>query len=338
MTTYSNNHSLIVNYLLGRLPDAELENFEARYLADENLFEELQEVEDELIDDYASGVLSAEQRKWFEQYFLTSAERWEKLKFARAISERAVAWQRKTVLTSGASEDRNEPNELSENGRNPVRYWNKPVPAWRQWAAIAAVLLCAVALGILLKYNRDLRRELAAAKTISAKLRDEAQSQSTLAAETKAELAAEQRQTQMLEEQLEQLQTSPPGETPNVVISAVLSVDYLVQLTRGEGEKKIKTLEVPVNALMVRLSLELGKVRFGAFNIVVRRADESIVWRRSGISAKSVGAGQRLALSIPAEKLPAGDYDLVISGVPPQGDAELVGHYYLKVRRTQGAH
>ena len=61
----------------------ELESFERNYLADESLFEELQEVEDELIDDFAGDALTIDQKLAFEKYFLRSSERREKLAFAR---------------------------------------------------------------------------------------------------------------------------------------------------------------------------------------------------------------------------------------------------------------
>src|SRR5258705_4559054 len=97
----SANHTLIADYLLGALPEEDLERFEARYLQDETLFEELQEIEDELIDDYASGALKTHQRSLFEQYFLRSSERREKLEVARAMTQRAAVW--KSVAAASAA-------------------------------------------------------------------------------------------------------------------------------------------------------------------------------------------------------------------------------------------
>ena len=75
MSSPNDTHSLIISYLLGLLPEPELERFERSYLTNEDLFNELQEVEDELIDDYASGALTGEQRASFEKYFLRSSQR-----------------------------------------------------------------------------------------------------------------------------------------------------------------------------------------------------------------------------------------------------------------------
>src|SRR4030081_802630 len=103
MKRHSDNESLIINYLLGVLPEAELERFEQRYLEDETLFEELQEIEDELIDDYVGGAPTAEQQAPFEEEFLRSPQRREKLEFARAMTERAADWKTENETTSSQS-------------------------------------------------------------------------------------------------------------------------------------------------------------------------------------------------------------------------------------------
>ena len=328
----SANHTLIVNYLFGALPEEDLERFEARYLQDETLFEELQEIEDELIDDYASGALKTDQRSSFEQYFLRSTQRRDKLEFARSMTELAVAWK-SVAAASAASHSEAKLGESNARRTSFLKYWSRPVPSWRQWAAIAAAVLVAVAAGTLWLRNRELRRQLTAAGANAAKLRQDAEANSTLATDTQAQLAAEQQQSQKIEEQFEQLQQSFSNEARKVVVTAFLGVEYLAQNTRGGGERKVKTLGVPANARMLRLGLEFEKRSFESFTITLRGADGGTVWKRGGLKARAIGDKQRIMLTIPAESLPAGNYDLSVSGVPPEGDAELVGRYYLKLQR-----
>lgn len=335
MGTQNDHHTLIVDYLLRRLSETELERFERSYLTDESLFEELLEVEDELIDDYASGALSSDQKLAFEKYFLNSANRREKLAFATSMTERAVAWQKETLVSADRSNrdpDRKSPGDSGSKLRRSR--WRRPVPAWREWAAIAAALLLAIAGGALWLRNRELRRQLVTADANYAKLRHEAAAQSEITADTKAELSAEQQQSQLLETQVEQLQASTADEIRDVIINLTLDINYLVLLTRG-GEKKVKTLEVPANARLIRVALEAGNAPFESFNILLRKSDESVVWRRSGIKAKPVGDRRKLLLAVPAEKLTAGNYEVLLMGVPSEGDAELVGRYYLKVERKR---
>jgi hypothetical protein len=76
----------IRRYLLGQLSDGAREEFEQKLLVDEELFEELLVVEDELNDDYLMGELPRDERLQFEQHFLAAPERQDKLRFARALN------------------------------------------------------------------------------------------------------------------------------------------------------------------------------------------------------------------------------------------------------------
>lgn len=309
------NQTLMVDYLLGVLPESDLELFESRFLQDESLFEELQEVEDELIDDYVNGSLSTEQQSAFERYFLRSSARREKLEFARAMVEHARGWK-------------SNAKSIEENSR--INSWLRPVPAWRQWAAIAAALLLAIGAGIVWLRYREARRELSIAEANATRLRQDTEAKSLIAEQANAQLIAEQKQTQELEDQIEQLQNSLTKETQRIVINAFLAAEYLVQGTRG-AEKTVKTLEIPANAHLVRLTAEFDKSKFSVFTITLQRSGGATIWRRGGLRAGAVGDKQRLMLAIPADNLPAGNYELLVSGSPAEGDAELVGRYYLKV-------
>ena len=326
MSNPIDTHSLVVNYLLGRMSETELDRFERDYLTNEDLFNELQEVEEELIDDYASGALTAEQRESFEKYFLRSSARREKLAFARAMTERAVVWQSGTLVST----DRPvlDPT-LVQSPHYSSSFWRRPVPAWRQWLAIAAAVVLAVGLGIFWLRDRELQRQLKVADGNYARLRQEVDTQSKMTAETKLALAAEQQQTQLLESQVDQLQTSPADKIGATIVNIVLGIDYLISSTRG-AEKKVKTVAVSPNARVVRLNLNVGASSFDSFNILLRRIDR-VVWRRTGLKAKAAGDLRKLNLSIPAEILTPGDYELLLLGAPTEGDAQLIGRYFLKI-------
>ena len=336
MSSPNDTHSLIISYLLGLLPEPELERFERSYLTNEDLFNELQEVEDELIDDYASGALTGEQRASFEKYFLRSSQRREKLAFATAITERAVAWQSGTLVSADNPILDTTSPDLPDSSSSKLHliFWKGPVPAWRQWVAIAAAVVLAIVIGMLWLRNRDLRRQLSSADANYARLRQEVDAQSKSTAEIKTELSAEQQQTQMLESQVEQLQTSPVDRIGDTIVNVVLGLDYLVGATRG-SEKKVKTQAVSADARLIRLTLDIAPSSFESFNILLRRADESVVWRRSGLKANPAGDRRKLKLSIPAENLSSGEYQIRVVGVPPEGDAELFGNYFLKIERKR---
>ena len=72
-------------WLLGLLPEHESRSLEERLITDSGLYEEVFIVEEELIDDYIAGRLSADERTAFESYFMNSAERQEQYRIANAL-------------------------------------------------------------------------------------------------------------------------------------------------------------------------------------------------------------------------------------------------------------
>lgn len=91
MSTESPRGPLFVRYLLGGLPSEEQEDLEERYFSDPDLHEELRAASDDLIDDYLSGRLSADDRKRFEEYFLRSPRQRRRLELVRAVAARFQA-------------------------------------------------------------------------------------------------------------------------------------------------------------------------------------------------------------------------------------------------------
>src|SRR5262245_5276655 len=104
------NEQLIVRYLLGGLPEEEQARLEDQAFSDRECLQNIQNAENDLIDEYVRGVLSATERRQFEDRFLASAERRRKVEFARALAQVADA-----TSTEEAA-------QLVKAG--PVHWWN----------------------------------------------------------------------------------------------------------------------------------------------------------------------------------------------------------------------
>ena len=72
-------------YLLGLIQENEQPAIEERLLTDDEFYEELLIAEDELIDEYLGGRLSSSDQEQFEEHFLVTPERQQKLRFGRAL-------------------------------------------------------------------------------------------------------------------------------------------------------------------------------------------------------------------------------------------------------------
>lgn len=87
-------------YLLGQLAEELREETETGLLEHDELFEELLIAEDELADDYLRGTLSADEQTNFEQHFLVTPERIEKLRFARTFKRHLAAAPPQEITTT----------------------------------------------------------------------------------------------------------------------------------------------------------------------------------------------------------------------------------------------
>jgi hypothetical protein len=74
-----------VRFLLGELPDDERDKLEERFFVEDDALAELKEAEDDLVDAYSRGLLSAEQRALFEARHLQGESGERRVEFARAL-------------------------------------------------------------------------------------------------------------------------------------------------------------------------------------------------------------------------------------------------------------
>lgn len=80
-------------YLLGQLPSADAEQLETRVLQDDEVFQTLRGVEDDLFDAFARGRLTRDER---EQFLARFGDRADRIAFAHALNarvRRASGWQ-----------------------------------------------------------------------------------------------------------------------------------------------------------------------------------------------------------------------------------------------------
>src|SRR5215831_15434923 len=80
------DEALLIQYLLGELPDAEQNRVEDRAFTDPEYLGVIEAAETDLIDDYVMGRLNNERRVQFERRFLNSPQRRRKVEFARSLA------------------------------------------------------------------------------------------------------------------------------------------------------------------------------------------------------------------------------------------------------------
>src|SRR5262245_43982739 len=139
MIPKAEDEKLIRRYLLEELTEDERRRLETRIFDDEELAarfpEHLSLLEDELIEDYVKGALTPREKKHFEDHFLRSRQRREKLSFVESLSKYATdVWD--------------ESHDAVRKPDHRLYGWLAPffTPAWR--LAGCAVLILGIGIGI----------------------------------------------------------------------------------------------------------------------------------------------------------------------------------------------
>lgn len=290
--------NFIRRYLLGQLPQPERSAFEEQYSADENAFEELTEVENDLIDDYVRGALSGEDRAQFLNYFLITPNRHKRVAFARSLFEYAAEDIRADRAAKSASPD------------------SKPYPAvfsqpsLLRRAASLAVLLALAAVIWLIVLNNRLRGELHDA---SAQQRELQQQQQEL-----------RQQIAQLSAQLEASADAfpAPGQT-------AVTVTLSPQLERGPASGNMVPL--PQGASEATLVLLRKPEGYLTYSALLQTVEGHEIWNGRNLPARTVNHTTVITIKLTASMLRPGDYILKLTGATPAGQVEQLDPYSFRV-------
>lgn len=133
-----------IAYLLGELPEEESERFEEECFEQEDWPDQLNQVEQDLIEDYLRGDLTSERRRLFEQNYLTTTARVERVRMAAALLRH--------VDELGADEesaDEREDEEAPVDVEKPGGGWWSALVSTHAWVPrVALALVALVVLGV----------------------------------------------------------------------------------------------------------------------------------------------------------------------------------------------
>lgn len=142
------NDERIINYLLEELTEEESERFEDECFAQESWPARLEQVEEDLIEDYLRGALTPERRRRFEQNYLTTDARLERVRFTAAILRHVDERVAATESPDAKGGEETDPTPKPDPDKTPPG-WFRSFWAGRTWAprAAFALVLALVVLG-----------------------------------------------------------------------------------------------------------------------------------------------------------------------------------------------
>jgi hypothetical protein len=302
-------------YLLGELAESEQQELEQRVMTSNEYFEELLVAEDELVDEYLHGTLSLHEQEKFDNHFLCTPERREKLRFSRSLQRYVSANAKKSPRTSWAWPHFFEFLRASY--------------ATRGWSMATAVLLLLLGGSWLSVRVQLLQRALEQARELQGTGHQELQQQVAQLRERNDQLTREfqeqQRQHAELKQELAALKTSPPSRTTSSMVAFALLPIRL----RDMGEVNKVVIPPQVKWVELRLGLEMGDYK--KYQAVLRNAEGKEIWSQSMPKVPVQGVNETLALALPARLLSRDDYILKLRGMDSRGDFEDLATYQFRV-------
>jgi anti-sigma-K factor RskA len=312
------DEQLLTRYLLGAVSGEEAERLDESSVADSEFALHLDGVENDLVDSYVVGALSGETLERFEKFYLSSPRRREKVEFARALLrfEERAATAAAPVSTAPAVSDARLQDQAPQH-RSPGRWFTVP-RIGLQWVFAAAALAMLLASSYLFVENERLRKQ-----------GDDARSQQTAldlrARELERELSEQRSANAGMLRELESLRASLPE--PRVLKTIAV---LLLASTRGVGQ--VPTVAVPSGTDQVRFQLQLEPSDFRTYQVALKDpVTGQTLWEAAKLLAGSRGQSKIVSVSVPAHLLKQQNYTLELTGVPAQGNPELVTSYVFKV-------
>ncbi len=328
----SEAENIIKRFLYGELPDEERSSLESRFVADGDLFDEIKIVEDELIEKYVRGWMDSAEGSKFEQRFLTTKRRRDRVAFSRQLFS-------KINEQNGAAAVPLKKNEgvIAED----ISVWEKLAAFWLAPKGLAAgafaVLLMAVGGWILYQNFSDRQPEFA---------RKESDANIKIATNIVTPIPV----VSPKDDKIGPLANGTPGNeniqpdnpTPNkenppetpaekpkpadpkpVAANAVLAL--FAGTLRSDGRNN--ELNLPKDARSATLQLNLPSIDYKSFEAQLTDADGSVLFRRPNIRPRR----STIIFTVPAQNLKRGDYNVKLSGTNESGKNESVADFQFRV-------
>lgn len=287
----------IRSYLLGGLDEAGQEEVEMRLLFDAGYVERVSAAQNELVDDYVFGTLSAAERERFEQNFLSTPERLRQLRIARALETYA---------------DRDAASLAAQAAPPPAREEVTPPPTRLRDSLLSFFgkhrLKTALTLpGALLLF--------AAGYGLWSVFQD---------SQMHGQFAQILNQRAQIEQELAGLNHPPTtgiNSNSGPHASAPAAVSLTLKLISVRGAESSRRARVPAEAQLLRLQLEVGDYDYQDYSAAVSVERGPELFTIEDLKPSVVDGDKSVVIQLPAQLLPTGNYQVRLSGVTADGAA-----------------
>ena len=308
---------ITTRYLLGELTEQEQAALEERYLRDPQVFNQVLQVESELVDAYARGQLSTEMRARFEKSYLKHPARRERVEFARALTTRIderegpvtrpeqspqsalhISWKQRLLATLGGQR-----------------------PALRFAMALTIVLIALAGTWMFIN-NRWRQQQREAAQVQAQRENQERREREQTASQQSA--------------QTPQLPPETAEPSPNSITNSappIVSLALTAGGVRSADGVPTQTLVIPHDTTQAQILLNLKDDTYPRYRVSLRQVGGSEIFTQTNIRPRSTKAGARFVFKVPAGRFTSGDYALTLSGITPEGEVDDLNKSLFRVEK-----
>lgn len=305
----------ITAYLLGSLPESETEAFDELSFIDDDFNDRLNVVEKDLIDAYIQNELTGETLEKFENHYLTTPLRREKVEFAKTLQ--VYAKNKVTV--------KNEQNEQDKLGFFTFIGNLFSGQKMQLGFAVTAILLLIVG-GFWIFTSRkqpDILTQKTPATTATPTKNINQNNQIETAIDENKNVSPPTTPTPKPTATV----TLPPIPSPSIspTITQPIIASFVLTPPLRSGQTQTLPLSKQITTVSIQLQLEADDYTVYQVSLV-NQAGKTL--RQSGkLIAKNQGNNKVLNLNFPAQIFTNGFYSLSVTGIKADGASEIISDY-----------
>lgn len=315
------------------MSDQEKVRIEESYFDDDKSFQELEIIEDELVDNYVRGQLSAAEREHFEKLLRSSARLSRRVQFARMLANRIGQQSGNPAINPVAAEITPVMFTGKQSWWQKIFDLNQP---GRKFAIAGSAVIVLIIVGLLFGWmqlresSRRLQNERAALQqqreTLDAQSREQTSKLNQLAADLEKErnLRAEDQKL------IESLGKESGKEE---AVAPTFASLFLSPGTSRDTSATGQTLNLRPAQKEVRLFFSVGD-EYKTYEATIINQDGNEIVNRGGLKPRQTRSGKQIILQFPVARISDGSYVVRVSGQTPTG-AEAFNNYAFHVVRAR---
>jgi hypothetical protein len=316
------DNSVLKEYLLGELAEPEQAMIEELYFTDDDFFERLSAVENDLIDRYVQNTLTESERREFEKKYLTSPGRRKRVKDSKKVIDLIINYSIAAPLN---------PPKLSWWRSLLAFFHHKNVSLQFSLAAMLLIMVfgCLWLIRDRAHLGQQVEQTRASLREKEVELLRQSEEHRRAIEQLQGDLHSEQdqraRDEQLLRERQErerQAQATHRKEKPQSAPAPASIATYVFPLVSVRGVQSQKQLVIRQGEKLARLVIYLKNNSYKQYRVSTQRVDEEEVWSQIVLKGQSTSVGERVSFELPTSVLSKKDYVLVVDAVKPDGTLE----------------